>query len=79
VSVPVQQPGVERSSMEAILEKIEKEGWWALTTEEKAQHNKWWKRTHPRPKYPHGGNSETIMYNRVQRAKSFGITRDNIY
>ncbi len=65
--------------MDTILEKIEKEGWGSLTTEEKAQYNKWWKRTHPRPKYPRGGNSETIMRNRVLRAKSFGITRENTY
>jgi hypothetical protein len=66
-------------NIKEVLLKCDMEGYWALTDEEKLLVNKRWKRLHPRPKYPKGGNSETIMRNRILRAESFGLSRNNNY
>lgn len=36
-------------------------------------------KTQRRGRYPAPGNSETIMRNRVLRARSFGLTHDGLY
>lgn len=61
------------------LARAEAVGYWALTEEERAVIRKHQTREHRRRRHPGDGNSETIMRNRILRARSFGLTRDNTY
>lgn len=63
-----------------LLKKAEEVGYYNLSAEERDIIRRHVRRErNRRGKYPTGGRSESIMRNRVLRAKSFGINRDNIY
>ena len=62
-----------------VLNKAHEIGYWNLSEEEREIIRKYDRRERKHRAYPTGGNSETIMRNRILRAESFGLTRDNIY